>query len=221
MIKIRRAGSLINCRADWHKYKSYYSIDQTFCFYLDGAFWKEIEEYQAFSIDGINKPPEIEQRELERMHRLVSRAGGLVWQFNAITDPPKKEYPEENNYVRQVAIFGEKTLEKVSKFDELVVFPYLKLKIRVLNMLITLHNNRVWFNALGPVDAIRAMERGLMVGSLDIGARKVLYKKENGQLMEKWPFYEGLTSTDAGNWKPVEHMNTWITDFEIVEDKNV
>lgn len=224
MIKLRKSGSLVRCSADWHRYKNYYSFERPF--YLDSDFWREIEEYESFDYGTIGKAPEGDLEEwmennpaVQRMRRLISRArNSLIWQFNAVLEPIKVGFPEQNTYTRQVAFFANRTIQKVSKFDEFVLFPYTKLKIFFLNLGVTIHNNIVWFNALGQADAIKAMERGEIVGSLDIGARKVLYKKQNDQLMEKWPFYEGIESTDAGKWKPVEKFNTWVVEFEIVKE---
>lgn len=229
MVKLRLANSyLIESSADWHRYKNSYTFRAPF--YLEEDFWREVQEYESFDYDSIEEPPKFENNEdlnkwmaqtsaVQKMNRLIERARGMVWQFNATLEPVKVEFPEENTYVRQVSFFAKRTIQKVTKLDELVLFPYLKTKIAFMNFFITLYNNWVWFNALGPIDAIRAMERGLVVGSLDIGARKVLYKKENGQLMEKWPFYEGIENSDLGQWKPVDNMAIWIVDFEIVEEK--
>jgi hypothetical protein len=62
------------------------------------------------------------------MNRLIKKAHGQVWQFNAVSK-------DLDGYVRQVVCLGENKMRRWSWFDAFVVLPVLEATAKLLNKL--------------------------------------------------------------------------------------
>lgn len=72
-----------------------------------------------------------------QMYRLIKKAHGQVWQFNAVSS-------DLTGYVRQVVCLGEKQMTQWTWFDANVKLPILKFTASILNRLRKQKTDKEW-----------------------------------------------------------------------------
>lgn len=219
MKKIRKIDyPLVGGQHYFHRLLTPYSVSEWFI--LPENQWTEIHDFEAYQHSYATKPPEnftIEQfwkwadkdPNCQKMRKLIKRAGGhQVWQFNAQIEPWKDDQEGDYDYVRQVAIFAQITMKELSSFEEKIYYPYLRFKAKILNLYVYLYNQLVLLNSLSTKKAIKAIDNGLTISTLDYGARQILFKKIDGILNISWPFHHK-------EWTPCENnkLPNYIKNF--------
>ncbi len=111
-------------------------------FYMSLEEYMEKLEFETFDISRVSIEKEkAESGELysllvthgltasHQADRLISKAGGQIWQFNAVNK-------NLDGYIRSFVMLGEKQMVRWSWFDAYVKLPALKVVANVLNVLI-------------------------------------------------------------------------------------
>ena len=114
--------------------------------YVDRNMAEDILEYESYDFkkdDDLENQAKSFNGDLEKlknikapkMQRLLSRSKSMLWQFNAIHSVVSEENPleKEYEYVRMVAVFGQKTIKLAEPTDALII-KYMKAMCFVMNL---------------------------------------------------------------------------------------
>ncbi|MGH7241016.1 MAG: hypothetical protein ACREGB_01830 [Candidatus Saccharimonadales bacterium] len=214
MIKIRKLEYPLQGGGHYfHRFLEPYTVQEPF--YLTPEQWHDYHEFEAFKCNVTTKPPTgmdfdseafvnwmNQEPSIQEMQRLLKKSGTQIWQFNAVVDKPTvfttKDVSEETYYIRRFAVFSNITMRPVNRFEDALMYPYLRRKARFLNFFVGLYNKGVNCLAMTASQAAVVLARGGIVSTLDYGARQCLFKEYQQVLHIRLPFYPD------GTWKPYD-----------------